>query len=161
MARDFERMWKDIASPNDEARAVRALAEILTEKEGRTFISSLERDDAEVCIDVLDNVSSNCVHSLVCNLKRFGQGIAGHRLNATERQIFLIALRRLAESHGRLPDSMVITEKIEIEPKVLANGGFADVRLGRHMGCLVAVKTLRVPATSDIQMVKKVSVNVG
>ena len=55
---------------------------------------------------------------------------------------------------------MVISEKIEVEDKIVANGGFADVRIGRCAGSFVAVKTLRAAATDDLQNLKKVSVTV-
>lgn len=47
----------DAAGTNDEVRAVRTLAEILLDEEGRTFISNLEREDAELCIEILSRVS--------------------------------------------------------------------------------------------------------
>ena len=90
----------------------------------------------------------------------FGQGIAGNTLKAvTEQQAFFVTLRRLAGLRGRLPESMVITEQIEINPKILASGGFADVRSGTYMGHLVAVKTLRVAAQDDLQKTRKASIN--
>ena len=70
-----------------------------------------------------------------------------------------MTLRRLAGYHGRLPDSMIITERIEVEDKILASGGFADVRCGRCIGHLVAVKTLRVAKKDDFLKIRKVSVN--
>ena len=56
MAKNYQRLWKEVTSTTDEAKAVRTLAEILAEKEGRTFISRLERRDAELCIEILDHV---------------------------------------------------------------------------------------------------------
>ena len=58
MTKDYQQIWKDITNnPNDEAKAIRTLAEILTDKEGRDFISHLDRKDAELCIEILDQVS--------------------------------------------------------------------------------------------------------
>ena len=57
MATDYRRLWKDIAGTSDEAKAVRTLAEILLDREGRSLISNLERKDAELCIEILDLVS--------------------------------------------------------------------------------------------------------
>jgi hypothetical protein len=57
MAKDYLRLWKRVASTTDEAKAVRTLAEILADREGRTFISRLERKDVELCIEILDRVS--------------------------------------------------------------------------------------------------------
>ena len=54
---------------------------------------------------------------------------------------------------------MTITENIEVSDKILANGGFADVRTGTHMGHLVAVKTMRVSEQDDFQKLRKVSVD--
>ena len=56
MVKDYRRLWKDVTSTIDEAKAVRTLAEILIDKEGRAFISRLERKDAELCIETLDHV---------------------------------------------------------------------------------------------------------
>ncbi|KAF9644344.1 kinase-like protein [Thelephora ganbajun] len=78
-----------------------------------------------------------------------------HKLKAAEKQAFFVMLRRLAGTHGRLPDSIMITENIEVEGEIRASGGFADVRSGRYMGSLVAVKTLRVAAQDDLQKIRK------
>ena len=57
MTKDYQRLWKTVTSTIDEARAVRTLAEILVDKEGRAFISRLGREDARLCIEILDHVS--------------------------------------------------------------------------------------------------------
>jgi len=95
--------------------------------------------------------------SLFRHLRSFRQGIAEYNLKTIEKQAFFVTLRRLAGIHGRLPDSMMITEKIEVEDQILANGGFADVRIGRYMGHLVAVKTMRVAEQDDTLKIRKVS----
>jgi hypothetical protein len=63
----------------------------------------------------------------------------------------------LAGHCGRLPDSVIITEKIEVSEKILASGGFGDVRCGRYIGHLVAVKTLRVAAQDNLLRIREVS----
>ena len=57
MAKDYQRLWKDVTSTSDEKKAVRTLAGILVDREGRSFISNLLRKDAELCIEILDRVS--------------------------------------------------------------------------------------------------------
>ena len=47
----------DVTDSNNEAAAVRALADILAEKEGRVFVLGLDRNHANCCIDVLGWVS--------------------------------------------------------------------------------------------------------
>jgi serine/threonine-protein kinase TNNI3K len=54
---------------------------------------------------------------------------------------------------------MIITEEIKVSDKILASGGFADVRTGTYMGHLVAVKTMRVPEQDDFLKIRKVSVS--
>ena len=93
-------------------------------------------------------------------LRRFRQGIARHELKATEKQYFFVTLRRLAAVHERLPESMVIAENIEVEDRILASGGFSDVRCGRYKGHRVAVKALRVTMQDDLEKLRKVSANV-
>ena len=62
MAKNYQGLWENVTSAGDEAKAVRTLAEILTDKEGRVFISRLERESAELCIEILDHVSRD-LHS--------------------------------------------------------------------------------------------------
>ena len=54
---------------------------------------------------------------------------------------------------------MVITKKIEVEDRILASGRYADIRTGRYMGHLVAVKTMRVAEQDDSLKTRRVSVN--
>ena len=56
MAKNYQRLWKEVTSAIDETKAVRNLAEILADKEGRTFVLRLGRRDAELCIEILDHV---------------------------------------------------------------------------------------------------------
>ena len=161
MAKDYQRLWKDVTGTKDEGKAVRTLAEILVDKEGRSFISNLERKDAELCIEILDQVSpdSYLLPSFVVS-SGFSQGIAGHELKSIEKQAFFVTLRRLAGTHGRLPESMMITEEIEVSEKILASGGFADVRTGKYMGHLVAVKSTKVAELDDLSKSRKVRIRV-
>jgi hypothetical protein len=83
-----------------------------------------------------------------------------HNLKSAEKQAFFVTLRRLTGFHGRLPDSVIIKEKFEVSAKILASGGFSDVRRGKYMGRLVAVKALRVPEQDNMLEIRKVSIAV-
>ena len=100
-----------------------------------------------------------CFKSFFRRLRWLHQGIANHNLEVAEKQRFFTALRRLAASHGRLPESMIITEKIEVGHKILASGGFADVRCGSYGGHRVAVRALRLTLEDDVSKIRKVSAN--
>ena len=162
MAVDFDRLWKKAHTvvATDEAESIRTLAKILSSKDGRTFISDFGQSDAELCIEILDRVSSNPFvgypsQSLTSAVI---QGLAEHKLHASERQAFFSTLRRLAGKHARLPESMVITDKIDFSPgQPRTSGGFADIKLGVYKGCTVAVKILRVAMSDDFGKIRKVS----
>jgi len=57
MARDYQRLWKDAISTRDNAKAIQALSDGLVEKEGRVFFSRLDGKEAELCVEILDDVS--------------------------------------------------------------------------------------------------------
>jgi len=157
MAKDYRRLWKSVVGTIDEARAVRTLADILVDKEGNAFVSRLERNDAELCIEILYHVSHDLLLSPA--ISWFRQGIMKHDLNTTERGAFRITLRRLAGYYGRLPDPMMITAEIPVEGTVLVRGGSSDVRVGMYLGNRVAVKTLMVRREEDLQNIREVSIN--
>jgi len=159
MAKDYRRLWEDVTSTNDEGEAVRTLAEILRDKEGRTFISNLERRDAELCIETLDHVSHDPYLFPSRRLRWFRQGLAEHNLKTAEKQAFFVTLRRLAAIHGRLPESMMIAEDLKVSDKIVASGGFADIRIGTYMGHLVAVKNVRATEQDGFLKTRKVSIN--
>ena len=64
MVKDYSQLWKDVTSARDEGKAVRTLAEILVDREGRNFIGTLKRADAELCIEILDHVSLNLIRPI-------------------------------------------------------------------------------------------------
>jgi len=159
MTKDYQKFWKGVTSTSNEGKAVRTLARIVLDREGRTFVLNLERNDAELCMEILDRVSPDPdLFSFRC-LRWFPQGIAEHKLRATEQQAFLVALGELAATRGRLPKSMMITEEIDVSDEILVSGGYADVRTGMYKGDLVAVKTMRVAAQDDFLEIRKVSVH--
>ena len=88
MAKDYPRLWRDVTSASDEDNAVRTLAEILVDREGRTFIGNSERGDAELCIEILDYVSLSLTHPSISPVPRL-------------RWLFLIGHRRVQPQIGR------------------------------------------------------------
>jgi len=61
MARDYRQLWEGVvvSGQSDEAKADRTLTEIVMEKEGRAFISDLDRAQAGLCIEMLSRVGFN------------------------------------------------------------------------------------------------------
>ena len=58
MTVDFNGLWMEARTAQNEAGAVRALAQIVSSKEGRAFILGLELADGVLCIEILDHVRS-------------------------------------------------------------------------------------------------------
>ena len=72
------------------------------------------------------------------------------------RQVALGVLRELSNRTGHLPESYLLSDKFDISGKVVASGGFADVRKGMFKGKNVAVKTLKVLPTDDKAKIRRV-----
>ena len=71
-----------------------------------------------------------------------------------------IVLRKLAGNTGRLPDSYLVSNgaDYQVEERIFACGGFADVRKGILNKKVVAVKTIRLAQDSDLPKVRKVGI---
>lgn len=148
-------------------KAVQALAGILLDEHGRIFITNLEYGDAELStmfLAMLEYVSRDPMPLRASDIKRAPQGIKGPNLATAEKRAFfatLIAtLRRLAQNHQALPESMMIAENVEVGDEVLASRSYADTRVGSYMGNPVAVKTYRVNGSSDLTRLRSVSIDV-
>jgi len=57
MAKNYRRLWEGVAKATDDVEAVRALAEIVVDKQGRAFTLDLKHEEAELCVETLDYVS--------------------------------------------------------------------------------------------------------
>ena len=55
--KEYQWLWESVTNATSEAEAVRVLADIVVDKEGRAFALGLERRAAELCIETLDCVS--------------------------------------------------------------------------------------------------------
>ena len=64
MDKDYRRLWNSAANTIDKARAIRTLAEILADEEGRAFVSRLELKEAELCIELLGLASHDLLSFL-------------------------------------------------------------------------------------------------
>ena len=58
MSVNFTRLWKKARAAPNETEFVRSLAEILSSRDGRKFILTLNQEDAEQCIEIMDQVRS-------------------------------------------------------------------------------------------------------
>ena len=57
MGKDYRQLWAGVTNATGQAEAVRALAEIVIDKQGRAFTLNLERKEAKSCVEILDSVS--------------------------------------------------------------------------------------------------------
>ena len=155
MAESYPQLWNSVANTNDKAEAVLALSKISTDKGGRDFIVSLGREEVQLCINVLDRVSFD-LHLPLSSSQMVRQGIVEPNLGPTEKLNFFFLLSRLAERHGRLPDRMMMTTKIEVLDEIPILGGVIGPIT--YEGCPVAVKIARYAFSWDLEKIKKVSI---
>ena len=157
MAERFFQLWNSVASTTNNPEVVLALSEILSDRADRDFILSLGREEAKRCINILDRVSFD-LHLPHSPPQKVCQGIVEPNLRPAEKHDFFSLLRRLAQRHGRLPDRMMIKEKIEVSDELLT---FFDgsVGAGTYKGHSVAVKTARFGSPRDLEKIRKVSIN--
>ena len=68
-------------------------------------------------------------------------------------------LRKLVGNTGQLPDNYLVSKDADyqVEERIFAHGGFADVRKGRLAKKVVAVKTIRWAQDSNMSKIRKVS----
>jgi len=92
MSKNYRQLWNDIIDANSETKAVRTLAEILADKEGRTFISHLGREDAKLCIEILDRVRRD-LHLLPSAV------VSGSLTRASESTTSKSSRSKLSSSH--------------------------------------------------------------
>jgi len=59
MAKDYQQLWKGVADATDKTEAVRTLADIVADVDGRTFALGLELEGVRLCIETLDSVGRN------------------------------------------------------------------------------------------------------
>jgi len=67
-------------------------------------------------------------------------------------------LRKLVGNTGLLPDSYLVNKGVDyqVEKRIFACGGFADIRRGKLAKKAVAVKTIRTAQDSDMSKIRKV-----
>ena len=160
MSDDLNALWAKVRAAENEAEAVRGLAQILSSKEGRMLVLGLALTDRLLCIEILDHVRQNPLSTLYDPLSEVQtQALAENNLPSSEEQVFFGTLMELKAMHGRLLDSMKITEKLDIpkSPQPYKSGGFADIKQAQYNGHAVAVKTMRVAASDDFKKIRKVS----
>ena len=98
MTKNYEELWRSVTNAANTAQAVRTLGEILADKEGRVFISRLGSKDAELCIEILDDVG----HELRFLLPPPQTVSSGHRRAQPQTRREASILRYLKETRRTL-----------------------------------------------------------
>jgi len=114
----------------DEPQAIQTLAEILSSKDSKAFISRLDSKD-ELSVEVFGNLSPD-LHLPRSQPHQFVRGLpqnTTHNPRPAEKKAFFVARRRLAERHGLLPSRVRIAGRFEVSDGLLrVSSGFADLR---------------------------------
>ena len=78
------------------------------------------------------------------------------RLERELRFLAFNALTRLCGRIGRLPESYLLPNELDLSGLLRASGGFAEVRVGVSRGKYVAIKSLKVSEVDDEMRIRKV-----
>ena len=142
-----------------------------TSKSETRMLRDLRGDAAQAFIDVVHEVRFHnhtfLIRSLTFVLVSLtlgptpstGQALDLPDLSPQLRKKCIIALCRVCGNRVLLPRSLCIPLCYNRMDPPLYRGGFADVWKGKHQGCHVAVKVLRVYSTSDLEKMTSVSSN--
>ena len=139
------------------------LKTIFSNRESTHMVHSLQRGDAQVVVDILDEV---CHHTPI-NLKGWtysflnflypiDQALDGTSLSPSIRNKCMRSLYKMCARHTLIPTSLRITLCDDPTNIVLFRGGFGDVSKRIYEEQEVAVKTLRTYSTSDLQTIIRV-----
>ena len=137
------------------------IVSIFSDRNNAEVVGNLSGDDAQVIIDVIDEVS---LHTFTSEKRVGGLSLKnpypiGQALGSLPQQIHRRCLRtlyRVCSRQALLPRSLAIPLCYDPMETPLCCGGFADVWKGQCRGQEVAAKALRVALTSDIVRIRKV-----
>ena len=131
---------------------------ILSSQDEGYMVRSFCRDDAQIFIDVIDEVRSTLpLHPKIPKLSPTpalsNQALDRPDLSPRTRKKCLKSLYRICSHHTLLPRALKIPVCYDRTGVALYKGGFADVWKGEHDGRGVAVKVLRMYSNSDLQKI--------
>ena len=128
---------------------------MLASPEGVNTAMSLQGDDAQTLVDILDQVSrpirlgASCLNS--------SQAFEAQNMSLDLRKRSARILRRVCGLQMILPRSCIISDNISKEGDIaFASGGFADVWKGRHSGNSVCIKEFRAYTANNLSKAKQV-----
>ncbi|KAF9647563.1 kinase-like protein [Thelephora ganbajun] len=127
----WERLINDIVPQNE----LTPLVETIFSNEKAFDINRLRRNDAQTFIDVVDKALDNS------------------SLTPQIRRRCVKSLRKMCADHALVPSSLKIELCNNPSDVLLYRGGFGDVWKREYQGREVAVKVLRIYATSDLRKV--------
>ena len=130
----------------------------LSSKDERTNILALSEEDARFFIEIIDRVCFSRTFTGACPFifSLDAKAFRAAKLDAELRNLAFSVLRKLCGRIGHLPESYLLSEKLDLPVLPYASGGFADVRMGVFKRKNVAVKSLRISEQDDKTKIRKV-----
>ncbi|KAF9781293.1 kinase-like domain-containing protein [Thelephora terrestris] len=115
-------------------------------KDERATILALSREDARVFIEIIDRVRFSRIFSRDCSviLSLNTKALREARLDIELEKIAFSVLKELCGEIGHLPDSYLLSCRLEPAVIALAPGRFSHIQKGSFEGKDVAVKSLRI-----------------
>jgi len=129
----------------------------LTAEVNRSSTTKLHGDDARIALSVMDEVSSACAAKAITYVTSSTQVLKGGKVPGEYECDTLYMMRMLAYNSGQVPPCYEVDrQSLSTGTRLIATGGFADVREGRLGDRTVAVRSLRTDRQTDLHEVKKV-----
>jgi hypothetical protein len=127
-------------------------------KDERATILALSREDARVFIEIIDRVRFSRIFSRDCSviLSLNTKALREARLDIELEKIAFSVLKELCGEIGHLPDSYLLSCRLEPAVIALAPGRFSHIQKGSFEGKDVAVKSLRILKFDGEIQVRKV-----
>ena len=149
--------WQQLASMDQQSPDFLPLLSSLIAEVNRSSTTKLYGDDARITLSVMDEVSSTCATKAIAYVASSTQILRGGKVPGEYECDTLCTMRMLAYNSGQVPPCYEVDrQSLSTGTRLIAAGGFADVREGRLGDKTVAVRSLRTDRQIDLHEVQKV-----
>jgi len=154
-----EQAWQRLITrvvPRDE---IPSLIETVLSGRKTDVADRLRESDAQAFVDILDEARHHTLYFQVMVdliVRSFFQALNGFDLAPHIRKKCMKILYRMCARHALFPSSLRVELCDNPDNIVLYHGGFGDVSKREYQGREVAVKRLRIYATSDLKKIIRV-----
>ena len=151
--------WQRLASTDRQSANFSPLLSSLIAQDNSSSTTMLFDADAEVILDIMDQVSFAFSSKTTTYVAPFTQVLRDGKIPKEHVCDTIYKMRKLAYSSGTVPARYKVDpQSLSMETDPIAWGAFANVRKGRLDNKVVAVRTPRIDQKTDKDELRKVCV---